>query len=101
MTGNKIVVKVDPDLKELIPGFLANRRKDVTTLRDALSKRDCAQMQSTGHSLKGVGGGYGFAEMSAIGAEIETAAKAANVEALGGLIERYAAYLDRVEVVYE
>ena len=101
MTGSKIVVKVDPDLKELIPGFLANRRKDVTTLRDALAKRDCAQVQSTGHNLKGVGGGYGFAEMSAIGAEIETAAKADNLEPLAGLIERLAAYLDRVEVVFE
>jgi len=101
MTGNKIVVKVDPDLKELIPGFLANRRKDITTLRDALAKGNVAQVQSTGHSLKGVGGGYGFAEMSAIGAELETAAKAGNVGVLAGLVDRYAAYLDRVEVVFE
>jgi len=101
MTGNKIVVKVDPDLKELIPGFMANRRKDVVTLRDALAKRDCAPMQSTGHSLKGVGGGYGFPEMSAIGAEIEIAAKAGDLEALAGLVDRYAAYMDRVEVVFE
>ena len=101
MTGNKIVVKVDPDLKELIPGFMANRRKDVTTLRDALAKGNCAPMQSVGHSLKGVGGGYGFPEMSAIGTEIETAAKAGNLEALAGLVERYAVYLDRVEVVFE
>lgn len=101
MSGNKIIVKVDPDLKELIPGFLANRRKDVTTLREALEKGNVAQIQSTGHSLKGVGGGYGFAEMSTIGAEIETAAKTGNLEALRGLLDRYAAYLDRVEVVFE
>jgi HPt (histidine-containing phosphotransfer) domain-containing protein len=101
MSGNKIVVKVDPDLKELIPGFMANRRKDIATLRDALAKGNVAQMQSTGHSLKGVGGGYGFAEMSTIGAEIETAAKAGNLEALRGLIDRYADYLERVEVVFE
>jgi HPt (histidine-containing phosphotransfer) domain-containing protein len=101
MTDNKIVVKVDPDLKELIPGFLENRRKDVASLRDALARRDCAPIQSTGHSLKGVGGGYGFAELSTIGAEIEIAAKAGNLDALPGLIERMAAYLDRVEVVFE
>ena len=101
MTTGKIVVKVDPDLKELIPGFLANRRKDITTLRDALAKGDRAQLQSTGHSLKGVGGGYGFAEMSTIGAEIEAAAKAGNLDAVPGLVDRYAQYLDRVEVVFE
>jgi HPt (histidine-containing phosphotransfer) domain-containing protein len=101
MTGNKIVVKVDPDLKELIPGFLANRRKDVTILREALAQGDCARMQSTGHSLKGVGGGYGFAEMSTIGAEIEVAAKAANLQSLAGLVDRYAAYLEQIEVVFE
>lgn len=100
MTAEKIIVTVDPDLEELIPGFLENRAKDVQSLRDALVKSDCKAMQSIGHSLKGVGGGYGFAGLSELGAQIESAAKAGNVEPLAGLIDRVADYLQRVQVVY-
>jgi HPt (histidine-containing phosphotransfer) domain-containing protein len=101
MAGEKIMVNVDPDLQELIPGFLQNRSKDLATLRQALAQGDCPVMQSTGHSLKGVGGGYGFAGLSELGAEIESAAKSGNMEALAALIERLADYLDRVEVKFE
>lgn len=101
MAGKKLTVKVDPDLRELIPGFLANRKKDLGTLREALARRDAAPLQSIGHSLKGVGGGYGFAGLSEIGAEIETAAKAGNLDAVDGLLKRLAEYLDSVEVVFE
>jgi len=29
ISKDKIVVKIDPDLKELIPGYLQNRRNDM------------------------------------------------------------------------
>ena len=35
-----IVVRVDPDLHELVPDFLRNRRDDVRVLRDALAATD-------------------------------------------------------------
>lgn len=101
MSDEKIVVKIDPDLEELIPGFLNNRTADLTTLRDALAVANYQSLQSLGHSLKGVGGGYGFTGMSEIGAAIETAAKQQNLEELKGLVEQYGHYLDSVEVVFE
>ena len=100
MGNEKIVVTVDPDLEDLIPGFLANRQKDLAALRAALERGDCPAMQATGHSLKGVGGGYGFTGLSGIGADIETAARAGNTGALPALIDGLADYLDRVEVVF-
>ncbi len=75
MSDGKILVNIDPDLEELIPGFLENRSKDLTKLQDAMGKADYQVIQSIGHSLKGVGGGYGFDEMSKIGADIESSAK--------------------------
>lgn len=101
MAGEKIIVNVDPDLEELIPGFLENRSKDLNSLKVALAKTDCRSMQSIGHSLKGVGGGYGFAGLSELGAKIETAAKAGDVKALATLIDGVADYLQRVQVVFE
>ena len=101
MSDEKIIVKIDPDLEELIPGFLTNRAADLATLRDALAAENYPSLQSLGHSLKGVGGGYGFTGMSEIGAAIETAAKQQNLEELKGLVEQYGNYLASVEVVFE
>ncbi|OGT82099.1 MAG: hypothetical protein A3J35_02845 [Gammaproteobacteria bacterium RIFCSPLOWO2_02_FULL_52_10] len=101
MSDAKIVVKIDPDLETLIPGFLNNRTKDLTTLRVALAEKNFQSLQSIGHSLKGVGGGYGFTGMSEIGAAIEKAAKGQALEELTDLVDRYGKYLSAVEVVYE
>ncbi|MBI1731767.1 MAG: Hpt domain-containing protein [Gammaproteobacteria bacterium] len=100
MAGEKIVVKVDPDLEELIPGFLENRARDLTRLREALGKNDLPSVQSVGHSLKGVGGGYGFTRLSEIGAEMERAARAGDPAPLPGLVSELADYLGRVVVEY-
>ncbi|OGT71608.1 MAG: hypothetical protein A3I78_01260 [Gammaproteobacteria bacterium RIFCSPLOWO2_02_FULL_56_15] len=101
MSNSKIPVTIDIDLEDLIPGFLTNRGKDLGTLRNALECSDFPVMQSIGHSLKGVGGGYGFDRMSEIGAAIENAARIKNVEQLKELIENYSDYLTRVEVRFE
>jgi HPt (histidine-containing phosphotransfer) domain-containing protein len=100
VTGERILVKVDPDLEELIPGFLENRGKDLTKLHAAMDRNDLPAIQSIGHSLKGVGGGYGFMRLSEIGAEMEVAAKAGNAAALPELINALADYLSRVVVEY-
>lgn len=101
MSKEMIRVAVDPDLEALIPGFLDNRRKDLLSLRDALLRGDIQSLQSTGHSLKGVGGGYGFNGLSELGAEIEKAAKAGEIGGIGPVVDRLGDYLDRVEVVFE
>jgi HPt (histidine-containing phosphotransfer) domain-containing protein len=101
MSDERIVVTVDEDLEELIPGFLENRNNDVPVLREALSGKDVAKLQSVGHSLKGVGGGYGFDVLSEIGADIEAAAKLNDLSNMEALINRLADYLQRVDVVFE
>ena len=40
MSEDKIVVHVDIDLEDLIPGFLENRQKDVQSLENALKEND-------------------------------------------------------------
>lgn len=99
--NNRITVAVDPDLEELIPGFLQNRQKDVQSLRSALHAGAMQTIQSIGHSLKGVGGGYGFNRISEIGAEFEEAAEQGDNETIKVLIAELQDYLARVEVVYQ
>ncbi len=101
MNDDRIIAHVDPDLEELIPGFLENRRKDVDKLRAALAAGDFATVRLTGHSMKGAGGGYGFQPITDIGAAIERAALAGDVAAASAGIDDLAGYLARVEVVFD
>ncbi|MGE0487371.1 MAG: Hpt domain-containing protein [Gammaproteobacteria bacterium] len=96
-----IVIKVDADLADLIPGFLENRHRDATRLVSLLGQSDYAEIQRIGHSMKGVGGGYGFDEISVIGAEVEKAAVREDRAVIEGACARLSDYLARIEVVFE
>ncbi len=101
MSDDKIIVNIDEDLEDLIPGFLENRVTDIDKLNSAFSENDSETLRSIGHSLKGVGGGYGFMKITEIGAEIESLAKLKDMDKIKCLIEELADYLDRVEIVYQ
>lgn len=99
--NNKITISVDPDLEDLIPGFLQNRQNDVQSLRAALDAGEFQIIQNLGHSLKGVGGGYGFARISEIGNELESAAAQENAETIKILIAEFQDHLARIDITYQ
>jgi HPt (histidine-containing phosphotransfer) domain-containing protein len=92
-------VQVAGELRDLIPRFLANRRMEVEQLRDAVARGDLEAARRIGHGLKGVGGGYGFDEISRLGAEIERRARAGGQD-LAALARELADYLDGVEITF-
>jgi len=96
----KIVVTIDPDLEDLIPGFLKGRETDLVTIQQALEKEDFERIRLLGHSLKGNGAGYGFDELSRIGRTIETAATTKDVEGIRQASACMADYLRQIEVVF-
>ncbi|WP_447980740.1 Hpt domain-containing protein [Candidatus Nitrospira bockiana] len=98
---DRIRVVIDPDLKDLIPGFLENRRNDVRRLQAAVAEHDFETIRTLGHRMRGDGAGYGFAAISDIGSSMEEAAMSKNLEVIMRDIEGLTAYLDRIEVVYE
>ena len=97
--GERIIVHVDEEIEDLIPGFLDNRRKDVNALQEALSNGDYETIRTLGHSMKGAGGGYGFDAITDIGSSLENAAKQKNTEEIRKRINELEDYLERVEVV--
>jgi len=99
--GEKIIVYVDEDLEDLVPGFLQNRHGDVDAMNCALTDGDFETVRVLGHSMKGSGGGYGFYGITDIGMSLEEAAKEENAEAIGKWIAELSDYLDRVEVTYD
>ena len=101
MSDEKIVVNIDIDLEDLIPGFLENRQKDILKLEQAIEEQDFETLRSVGHNLKGVGGGYGFHEMTTFGAAIEEGAKENNLEIINENIKKLSHYLANVEINYQ
>ena len=98
--NEKIVVHVDPDLEELIPGFLLRRRDDIGAITEALQKEDYETARILGHSMKGSGGGYGFDFITDVGRSIEQAAKEKNKSEIRKQTDALLLYLGRIEIKY-
>src|SRR5688572_29459712 len=98
--SEKIRVEVMKDLEVLIPRYLDRRHKEVEAFRAQLSAGDFEALRVGGHSLKGSGGGYGFALLTQIGGTIESAARAKDAATIEAALAQYADYIQRVEVVY-
>lgn len=96
---NKVIV--DSDLEDLIPMFMENRFKDIEEMKSCLLGMDIERIQFISHSLKGVGGGYGFDEITNIGRELEQSAKNSDQKLIKELIEKLEEYLKNVIITFE
>ena len=97
----KIRIRVDADLQDLVPGYLENRESDLLIYQQDLEKGDFDSIAVLGHSMKGSGGGYGFNDLSQIGRAIEKAAKSKDKESVRKSIIDMTAYLKKLEIVYD
>lgn len=96
--GGRILVNADAELRDLIPRYLANRGKDIETATMALVRGDFELIGGIGHNLQGSGRSFGFDELSAIGIDIERAAKAADRVEIARQLNRIEDYLSRVDI---
>ena len=99
--AEKIIAHVDPDLRDLIPGYLENRLRDLTTIKNTLKAADFAKIRVLGHSMRGSGGGYGFMPISNIGEAIEKAAKNKYRDPIKNHLTELSDFLERVTLVYD
>jgi PAS domain S-box-containing protein len=97
--GGKIRITPPKDVEELVPGYLANVRRDLAAMMAGVDSKDCQIARRVGHQLKGSGEGYGFPEITRTGAAVELAAIGSNESEIRRQILTLAAYLDRVEIV--
>ena len=98
---SKIVVHVDADLEAIVPAFLANRRRDLTTIASCLEQGDLSTIGLLGHRMKGDGGGYGFDQISAIGHQLEQAAMAKDRASITSQITLLKDFLSKLTVIYK
>ncbi len=95
---DKVLVAVDAQIAALVPRFLANRAADVGKIRTALARADFESVRVAAHAMKGAGGGYGFPEISRLGAAMEEGARQRNAAQVGALVASLEAYLARIVV---
>lgn len=98
---SRIRIHVDPDLMELIPGYIEHRNEDVAKMLDLLEKESYRKIERCGHSMKGTGGGYGFNEISKIGDFIENAGKAKDKILIQEGINQLKNFLEKLEIIEE
>lgn len=96
--SDKIIVAVDAQIAALVPRFLAHRAADVDKIRAALAGADFESIRVVGHGMKGAGGGYGFPEISRLGALMEEGARRRDAIEIDALVANLEAYLARIEL---
>ncbi len=95
-----IKVVIDMELKDLIPGYLKNRRRDIEELKRCHQVQDFESCRSMGHKMKGSGGGYGFDRITEIGFQLEAVAHAEDGDKVYEQIQQLQEYLDSISITY-
>lgn len=98
MADGKIRIKIAPDMADLAPNYLSNRRNDLIVLKQALLQNNLDTIQKLSHKVKGTAGGYGFDDLGLIAKELDAAAKAHDMTQVSALVNRLDDYLQRVEI---
>jgi CheY-like chemotaxis protein len=100
-----IGVQIPPGLEDLVPSYLAARRREVhemtelLALTELLAASDFERLSLLGHNIKGTARGYGFTELAPLGAALEQSAERMDRETLHTQLTTLGNYLDRVQLV--
>lgn len=95
----EIPVEVPAELEPLLPGFLASRQRELVELDQALLGADFSRVKFIGHNMKGVGGGYGFDQVTELGERFERTASAEDLTATSECLADYRDFLACMRVV--
>src|SRR4051812_16506358 len=93
----KIQLHVEPALRELVPGFLANRRKDLEVIGRALHSGNLEAIRVVGHNIRCFSRVYGFDDLTALGEELQQAATECSTLRIVHAQTQLADYLSRID----
>ncbi len=88
----------DPFARRLLNQYLERRKTDLQRLRVALTEKDFASIQLTGHNLLGSGAAYGLEEVSSLGEKLEQAAKSEQADQISALVDELERFVTKVTV---
>ena len=95
------VVRPDPDLEDLIPSFMENRRNELGEIETGLSRGDFESIRRLAHTWKGICRPYGFVHLETLSRSLEDAGERENRADIEELVGEIRTYLDNVRIVYD
>lgn len=96
-----IIVTIDADLEEIVPTFLENRKKDLIKIQQFISSSSWDSIESIAHKLAGNAGSYGFNDLGKIGADLEDACQAKDVDTIINYCDKYKIYMSNLQVEFK
>jgi PAS domain S-box-containing protein len=94
-----IRIEMPVGLEDIVPGYLASRRKEVSEMIKLLAASDFERLSVLSHNLKGTAGGYGFPDLIRVGSALEQSANQMDRGALRIHMTDLGNYLDRVQLI--
>jgi PAS domain S-box-containing protein len=91
------VVGIDPDIQDLVPGYIETQKENVARILELAAAGDFSPVRRIGHNMKGTGKGYGFEVVSSLGESIELAAARSSAEEVERLARELTRYLASVQ----
>jgi HPt (histidine-containing phosphotransfer) domain-containing protein len=95
------VVRPDPDLEDLIPSFMENRKNELLDMENALGSRDFELIRRIAHTWKGISRPYGFVHLETLSKKLEASGESESHEGVGQVLAEIRDYLANVRIVYE
>ncbi len=93
-----VVVCTDPEIADLVPGYLENRRRELPVWKSFLEARDLEHLRVAAHNLAGSGAAYGFVELTRLGRALQTACTSGDARAAADLLNTLEGYLSTVQI---
>ena len=94
----KTKIDIDEDLKDLIPQFLENRKRDVESLLQLSQNKDLSAIVQLAHKVKGTAAGYGFTRLSELAHQMEQLAKKEDSTSLPELALEMKRHFDSIDI---
>jgi hypothetical protein len=96
--AERIRLSVEPELRELVPGFLTSRRRDLEALGRAIDRGDLVAVRHVGQNIRSFSRVLGIQQLTELGEKIQLAADERSTLRIASLQAQLADYLARVEV---
>ena len=94
----KIIIYVKPEIADLVPGYIVNRKKDVAAMKGFVKEGRFEEIKTMGHKMKGGGKLYSMELVTALGDKIEKAAITMDRGQIEEALAVLEDYFERVEV---
>lgn len=101
MNKIKNQIYINPDIKDLIPKFLSIKQSEISSLEIAIEKKDIKAIAQLAHKIRGSAGSYGFRELGALAAQLESLAQTEVKDEMKTIVSKMKDIIYNSEIIYE